>query len=278
MYFFNFARSFFQLCFVKHCFSILWLVLLNPRKFKLCWLSDIKMACFFVFFDFFQLWLSFSQLWQKKCPYTNQHTLPHIYWKFQFARLSGWGAMSWDFCEIQLLAPPLFFYPVSGKWCWRGFKQELASKSYFFQLHQWFHLILYQNIFIWCKNNLPAASKNGMISVSQISVPVPFPAQATQISVITFFHFLSQHFLLQNLKHKNWSQISVPVRTDLKFLCQCLFQLVAHKFLCQLLFQLVPPKFLQGGVGGNQREGGGARIACITTKVWHHSFDIGSAS
>ena len=210
MYFFNFARSFFQLCFVKHRFSILWLVLLNPRKFKLCWLSDIKMACFFVFFYFFQLWLSFFQLWQKKYPYTNQHILPHIYWKFQFARLSGWGAMSWDFCEIQLLAPPLFFYPVSGKWCWRGFKQELASKSYFFQLHQWFHLILYQNIFIWCKNNLPAASKNGMISVSQISVPVPFPAQATQISVITFFHFLSQNLLLQVLKHKNWSQISVP--------------------------------------------------------------------
>ena len=118
--------------------------------------------------------------------------------------------MSWDFFEIQPLAPPLFFYPVRGKWCWRGFKQELASKSYFFQLQQWFHLILYQNIFIWCKNYLPAASKNWIISVSQISVPVPFPARATQISVITFFHFLSQNLLLQVLKHKNWSQISVP--------------------------------------------------------------------
>ena len=64
--------------------------------------------------------------------------------------------------------------------------------------------------FISCPN-IFASTCSTQISVSQISVPDPFPAQATQISVITFFHFLSQHFLLQVLKHKNWSQISVPV-------------------------------------------------------------------
>ena len=64
--------------------------------------------------------------------------------------------------------------------------------------------------FISC-HNIFASTCSTQISVSQISVPDPFPAQATQIPVITFFHFLSQHFLLQVLKHKNWSQISVPV-------------------------------------------------------------------
>ena len=199
--------------------------------------------------------MSFLQLWEKTMSLYESTYLSKYLLKISVSSIKRLRRNELRKFEIQPLAPPLFFYPVSDKWCWRGFKQELASKSYFFQLHQWFHLILYQNIFIWCKNNLPAASKNGMISVSQISVPVPFPAQATQISVITFFYFLSQHFLLQVLKHKNWSQISVPVRTDLKFLCQCLFQLVAHKFLCQLLFQLVPPKFLQGG-GGGQPKGG----------------------
>ena len=110
--------------------------------------------------------------------------------------------------------------------------------------------------FISCPN-IFASTCSTQISVSQISVPDPFPAQATQISVITFFHFLSQHFLLQVLKHKNWSQISVPVPFT--------------NFCAQVS---VPVTFPGGatpsfsGGGGGQPRGGKSLLDCVSHYSW----------
>ena len=99
--------------------------------------------------------------------------------------------------------------------------------------------------FISCPN-IFASTCSTQISVSQISVPDPFPAQATQISVITFFSFLVPTFFVASFKTQEL----------ISNFCASPF----HKFLCAQVSVPVPfpggatPSF-SGGGGGQPRGG-----------------------
>ena len=93
--------------------------------------------------------------------------------------------------------------------------------------------------FISCPN-IFASTCSTQISVSQISVPDPFPAQATQISVITFFSFLVPTFFVASFKTQEL----------ISNFCASPF----HKFLCtsfcaSYFSRWCHTKFLRGGWG-----------------------------
>ena len=96
--------------------------------------------------------------------------------------------------------------------------------------------------FISCPN-IFASTCSTQISVSQISVPDPFPAQATQISVITFFSFLVPTFFVASFKTQEL----------ISNFCASPF----HKFLCtsfcaSFFSRWCHTKFLRGGWGATK--------------------------
>ena len=128
--------------------------------------------------------------------------------------------------------------------------------------------------FISCPN-IFASTCSTQISVSQISVPDPFPAQATQISVITFFHFFVPTFFVASFKTQELISnfcaspfatpsfsgggggnqgegrlSSVPLVTTTPHTNFCASPF--HKFLCTSFCASFFSQVSQGGVGGNQ--------------------------
>ena len=104
--------------------------------------------------------------------------------------------------------------------------------------------------FISCPN-IFASTCSTQISVSQISVPDPFPAQATQISVITFFHFFVPTFFVASFKTQELisSFCASPFH---KFLCTSFcassFSRWCHTKFCHT-------NFLRGGWGATKGRG-----------------------
>ena len=95
-------------------------------------IEQVQNGMLICIFGFFHLWMSFLQLWEKTMSLYESTHLSKYLLKISVSSIKRLRRNELRKFEIQPLAPPLFFYPVSGKCCWRGFQQEFGSKAYFF--------------------------------------------------------------------------------------------------------------------------------------------------